>query len=260
MDSVFEWQPPPYRVFDDERVRELAETLAARPYWILIRDGPVETLDKHLAARVAGGSIRSLPTWVYAGGARPRLTLARQKAKPPDIPRMNVDSSIGPGSRLSLVRIAGEEMNALRSLYLNPKIPPAKAMLNFAVLVDGAIAGAIAITASQRLGDAYMLSDFAVRPTRYRRLSKLVVAAALSAELQCATEQAMGRRVRLIATTAFTDKPESMKYRGIMELHDRKPGRLNYTGAAGRWTLEGALEWWLRKHAQIGNSEGANSG
>ena len=258
MDSVFGWQPPSYRVFDDERMRELSETLAARPYWILIHDAPVETLGNYLVARVAGRSIRSLPTWVYASRACPRLMLSHQKVRPPELRRMNVDSLIGPGSRLSLIRITGEEMNALRSLYLNPKILPATAMLNFAVLVDGAMA----VTAPRvhMLGEAYMLSDFAVRPTRYRRLSKLVVATALSRELQCAVEQAIGKRMRFIGTTAFTDKPESMKYRGIFELHDRKPGRLNYTGAAGRWTLEGALEWWLRKHAQIGNSEGPNSG
>jgi hypothetical protein len=47
-------------------------------------------------------------------------------------------------------------------------------------------------------------------------------------------------------TTAFTDKPVSMKYRGVFDLHSRTEGRLNYLGEAGKWSLEDALTWWRK--------------
>ena len=37
-----------------------------------------------------------------------------------------------------------------------------------------------------------------------------------------------------IGTTAFTDKPVSMKYRGLFEVHNRGEGYINYMGQAGR--------------------------
>ncbi len=65
-----------------------------------------------------------------------------------------------------------------------------------------------------------------------------------STEVRDILEQKLAQKVRTIGTTAFTDKPVSMKYRGVFDLHSRKEGRLNYLGEAGKWSLEQALTWW----------------
>jgi hypothetical protein len=68
----------------------------------------------------------------------------------------------------------------------------------------------------------------------------------LSSEVRDILEQKMAQNVRSIGTTAFTDRPVSMKYRGVFDLHSRKEGRLNYLGEAGKWSLEEALTWWRK--------------
>ena len=45
-----------------------------------------------------------------------------------------------------------------------------------------------------------------------------------------------------ILTTAFTDKPVSMKYRGVYELMKRGEGFLQYTTQAGTITTKEAIE------------------
>ena len=96
-----------------------------------------------------------------------------------------------------------------------------------------------------KFGDVYMMTDFAVQ-SRVPRLSKSVLACILSTEVRDIMEQKMAQNVRSIGTTAFTDKPVSMKYRGVFDLHSRKEGRLNYLGEAGKWSLEEALTWWRK--------------
>ena len=76
-----------------------------------------------------------------------------------------------------------------------------------------------------------------------------MLAAALSTEVKTWLSQRLVTHVQRIGTTAFTDKPVSMKYRGVFDLAGRKPGKLNYVGAAGRWSLAEGLQWWLSRHA-----------
>ena len=79
------------------------------------------------------------------------------------------------------------------------------------------------------------------------RLSKLILACVVSKEVQADLEQWLCARIRTIGTTAFTDKPISMKYRGIFDVHSRTEGKVNYLGAAGQWSLkEGFLQWKLK--------------
>lgn len=90
-----------------------------------------------------------------------------------------------------------------------------------------------------------MMSDFAISGSPYRRLAKLILAVVQTQDVKAVIEQGIGHRVESIATTVFTDKPISMKYRGSgFEIESRKPGRLNYAAKAGRWSMDEALAWW----------------
>jgi len=54
--------------------------------------------------------------------------------------------------------------------------------------------------------------------------------------------------VDFILTTAFTDKPVSMKYRGVYSLMKRGEGFLQYTAPAGEITAEEAIRTWIKKY------------
>ncbi|MFX8106652.1 hypothetical protein ABTK92_20370, partial [Acinetobacter baumannii] len=72
------------------------------------------------------------------------------------------------------------------------------------------------------LSALYLLSDFAI--AREKRLAKLIAMLATGRESTERYDRRRVRRTKVIVTTAFTDRPISMKYRGIFELLSRKPG------------------------------------
>ncbi len=250
-DSVFAWEKPTYQVFDDQRFMEFTNELMSKEAWVTLRDKRVEELEPFLKAVVQTG-MRSRPVYVYAQEGRAKVTLPRQKTEQLKIPRFTENDEITSNSILSVIHITQGQMNLLRSEYLSPHIVPASAMVNMAVTVDGKVIGAIAFSDAKYVvasTDIYMMSDFAVRPTKYERLSKLVLVAALSKEVRDYLEQVFSKKIYTITTTAFTEKAVSMKYRGLFELHNRKEGMLNYMASAGRWTLREGLKWWIERHS-----------
>jgi hypothetical protein len=115
---------------------------------------------------------------------------------------------------LSLIYLTAAQMNLLRSEYLKASINPASTSVNFGVLAGDKLIGALGYTSPMFLGnfcDVYLMADFAIRPTIYKRLAKLVLAAAVSKEAQIIVEQKMAKRIKTIGTTVFTNRPVSMK-------------------------------------------------
>lgn len=250
MDSVFDWNRPTYDLFDDKRLDALVEVMTSKKSWAILRDAPIPQLEGHLCGMVQTG-LRKKPVLVYSNSQTARVVLPRPKVQELHTPRLDKGDIITADSRLSIARITQAQMNLLRSQYLSAGIIPASAMLNLAVLVDDEVIGGLALTRSNfPWCHAYMMTDFAVRPTSYRRLSKLVLAAALSTETEVVMEQSLGAQIKTVGTTAFTERAVSMKYRGLFELHSRKEGRLNYLAPTGQWSLKEALAWWIKKHSK----------
>lgn len=248
MDSVFEWDKPTYEVFTAESFELFMRRVMQRDTWVLARDNKVAELEEHLVAQFQTG-MRSRPVYMYSSAAaRTYLTVPRQKLEPVHQRRLAGDIE-GP---MKLIAITQGQFNTLRSLYLSPKIIPASAHVRLAVICGDSLVGAFAFDRSKygSSDEVYMMTDFAISPTKYKRLSKLVLAAALSTEVQGILESTFNQRVLKIFTTAFTDNPASMKYRGMLDVHNRKEGIVNYEGHAGRWTLEEGFEWWMEKHSK----------
>lgn len=145
-------------------------------------------------------------------------------------------------------------------------------------MVDKKLVGAYAFSAAPSMAQwekylpsphIYLLSDFPVRLSAYRHLAKLVLIAALSRESQLLAERTAHKRIRSVVTTAFTDRPISMKYRGLFHLLTRKekksgaregssisdnyyaqPFELNYGAEIGKWTLAEGLSMWWKKYGE----------
>ncbi|WP_306010488.1 hypothetical protein [Bacillus sp. MMSF_3328] len=251
--EVFQWQEPEYEMFDQDRLAVMVEAVKEKQFWMMARDEPIPGLEGYEVGKIQT-SLRSKPLTVYANKAPKRITMPRQKTEILKIPRFTEKDEITDESRLSVTKITQAQMNTLRSLYLNPGIAPASAGLNLGVLVDGKLIGAIGLSKSNYgKNEAYLMSDFVIRPVKYKRLSKLILATAITKEVKLLIEQAFNQRMRHMSTTAFTEKPVSMKYRGIFELESRKkdPARLNYGADTGKWTLKEAMKWWNNKHRKV---------
>jgi hypothetical protein len=250
-EMVFDWDEPEYEIFDDERLEVMLEAVQKKKHWMMARDEPIETLEDYMISKIQT-SLRSKTVYVYASHAKKRITTPRVKTELLKLPRATDKTVFTEDSKVSLVRISKGELNTLRSLYLNPGIAPAVASLNIAVMVDKQLIGAIALSKSQySMGEAYMIADFAIRPTQYKRLSKLVLAISLTHEVRRWLEHILNTGIKSITTTAFTAKPQSMKYRGLYKIHSKKDeNRINYFASAGKWDMKEAYDWWFKTQSK----------
>ncbi|MEU0722821.1 hypothetical protein [Streptomyces sp. NPDC006140] len=253
LNTHFTWDAPEYEPLSDADVVDVLAAITDRPYWLTASNHDVPELRAYLRG-VIKATPRAAPFYVYASAAPTRIVAPRQPIEPVKAPRLQAgDELVGP---LQLAILKPGQFNALRSRYLNPRIAPGAANLAVAVRDGtGKILGVFAMAPSTYTPDeAYLLSDFAVAPTDYPRLSKLIVLAATSAEAQLLCQRALSRRIRTVLTTAFSNNPVSMKYRGLLRMVKRSPSngdgwkfQLQYQGPMGGHTLAGALEKWAKR-------------
>ncbi|WXK77043.1 hypothetical protein WAB15_14110 [Streptomyces sirii] len=253
LNAHFTWDAPEYEPLSDADVVDVLGAITDRPYWLTASNHDVPKLHQYLRG-VIKATPRAAPFYVYASEAPTRIVAPRQPIEPVKAPRLRRGEEIAGPLKLALLKPG--EFNALRSRYLNPRIAPGAANLAIALKDgNGKVLGVFAMSPSSYTPDeAYLLSDFAVTPTDYPRLSKLIVLAATSSETRLLCQRAFSRRIRAVSTTAFSNNPVSMKYRGLLQLTKRGPSnedgwkfQLQYQGAMGEHTLTEALETWAKR-------------
>ncbi len=270
LEQLFDWKPPSYQSLSGERIQHLINRAMSREHWLFASNHLLEEYRPYLRGK-AQTSNRGVPIYLYASRANTRVVAPHQAITPVHYPRLAPRQPIG--DTLSLHILTSGQFKALRSQYMNPFIRPGSETQAYAATVDGKLVGVFAVSTAPSpanysdLSSIYLLSDFPVFPTDYPRLSKLVLYAALSKEAQLLFERVARHRIRRAATTAFSENPVSMKYRGLFDLHSRKQSKpkegfdpalnpyynnyqLHYVADMGRWTLAEGLAIWKRKHGK----------
>jgi hypothetical protein len=259
LETHFDWPAPTFNELDDAGKQEIIDRVVDRPNWLL----GLHYLDDRLEPYRAGfvqATPRTVPIWVYARPGRTRIAGPRQSVDTIRLPKIGPDETLG--ERLALCPLTAAQFSGLRSMFLDPRIAPGEPLLSVGVACDRKLIGAFAFKKDNYdHAGAYLMSDFPVGWTKYRRLSKLIVMAAISREAQQIAQRHMSRRTVRWCTTAFSDNPTSAKYgRGIpgVRLHSRKPcttsdhtWMLAYEGSMGQWTLAEALNMWRTRHGGV---------
>jgi hypothetical protein len=267
LDRVFVWEKPSYVELDRPGLLRLFAEMMSFRHWMFGSNLRWPELEDHLRG-ITQTTNRGVPIYAYSSDPRSRITMPNQDTRAVMQRRLYPGEEIG--GTMTLHPLKGGEFRALRSQYMNRGIIPGEPTIALGVCVDGRLIGAYAISAASSLANwwgrvpapwTYLLSDFPVAPTDYPRLAKLVLYAALSTESQRLIQNSQSRRVRGLITTAYSKRPVSMKYRGVLELVSRKhkpdaegyygqPYELGYGSALGRWTLAEGLAEWRRRHGQ----------
>ncbi|MEW5724779.1 MAG: hypothetical protein AB1896_16825, partial [Thermodesulfobacteriota bacterium] len=123
------------------------------------------------------------------------------------------------------------------------------------VFIDGYLFGFLSYSLARNGGSQnmltyiYQMSDFVVR-TNIGRLSKLLLLITTTREVRDIIRKHFIAPFERIYTTAFTDKPVSMKYRGVYDLAKRGEGFLNYEAPMGTRTLPEAVETWVKRYSR----------
>lgn len=265
LNLIFDWDAPAFGELDDSALVTLYKKVTSKSRWLFGTDTPQEEYTDFLIG-LARTTNRGVPMYIYSNAGDKKIVQPAQKTEQVINARLGMGMRIG--SRLSIAKLNYTQFQALRSQYMNAFIRPGQASDAYAAMVDGYMIGVFAISTSPNPAQAYfpdhvyLLSDFPVAPTNYSKLSKLVLYAALSKEAIQLYERTARKRIRYVYTTAFTDKFESMKYRGLFKLHNRteagpsnadpyqKKYKINYEAEAGRWTLAEGMALWMSKHGE----------
>lgn len=238
-----EWSEPNYDVWDPKDIGDWVRELAVSPEarYCVFSDQLLEGL-KPVSEFLPG---RNKPVYFYASTTNSSVRAREHKSTAfkytpiaPD--RLRVDSKV------TLVEADAGMMNFLKDKYLKAGLAHSTGSINLLVMVDGMLVGGFIYTRGRFGGsDLYLLSDFALDGRR--RLAKLVALLATSKTAVRIFEKRYLERAGSITTTAFTDKPISMKYRGVFELTSRKPGFLQYASKVrDARPDELYAEWWRK--------------
>ena len=250
LEQNIEWPRPEYGVWDPAKLGGLVGELeAAGLRYVVISD---QLLAGRQPATAFYGANK--PVYTYTDTRRASLRRRSDRAEtfryePLDVARLR------PESVCEVVPIDNAKLTFLKQVYLAKGIDTTTGTLNFAVLIDGMLAGAFSYVL-EKWGDkssaVYLLSDFAT--VRERRVSKLIPMIAGSRELIRLVDRKFIIRVKDLWTTAFTNKPVSMKYRGVFEIHSRKPGQIQYRGSVREQRVQEVYREWYTKHGQRGGA------
>lgn len=251
--DIFEW--PEERRLDADAARSFLELVTARPRWLAVLQAEREGLEPFLLGKLQA-TPTAAPSFLYGTPESHRIHRPRQATEPVLFARFAPgDAVTGP---LEIRPLTVAQFAGLRSKYLNPAIAPSTPRACFAVLDAGRLVGCFAVRDPGQAEPPahiarpvmFLLSDFPVAPGP-RGLAKLVLLAALSRESRLMIEAHVHHRVRSLVTAAYSDRPVSMKYRGLFELVKRAdtPGErtaftLSYAAQLGAWSLTDALTRW----------------
>lgn len=156
-------------------------------------------------------------------------------------------------SKVELIPVSTNVANHYRLLWTK-KADMVSMGTPFLATVDGAVFGVVVMDSGQTFSSPYarIISDVASTHTRYRKLSKLILAMILSEEFMRLVNDKFVYEHTGYTTTAFSDQPVSMKYRGLFDLAERKNGTakkyalIYRTSKLRHKTLKAAFKSWLQ--------------
>lgn len=252
-DEVFEWNQPPYEVLDVERKSALVGEMVDSLQYIHIEDG--ERTELPLVASVCGG--RNVPVYLYSNIPECQPEYYRRlptKWKRPPYEILGPDNVIeNKNPEVKIVELGVEEFAFIRDQQLNKNIIPAEPSWRYGVFLEDVLVGVLGWIRGHDGESYYLLADIPVRHNIFKRLSKLMCAIARTKHMGDILRQKTGMLWDTFKTTAFTQRPVSMKYRGVFELQcrNRKEGKLTY-GSQFSWSLSKAVKKWKKWEKQAG--------
>lgn len=253
--EMFDWDEPSYELLDDARRDDLLKWMMDGREYVWFDDRVISGTNPILGYEQG----RMHTAYLYANCIeRAGWISPTPKRKILNLPLANEKTVLTEEMDVILESIKTSDLAVYKDMYLSKKIAHSAGGWAFTLAVGGQVVGFLEVGGYSTVGSpklTYLNSDFVVPGTPYERLSKLIVMAALSTDFREAVERVKEIRQVDVRTTAFTDRPVSMKYRGVLELENRgeKNGQkfLNYRGSFTGWSLQETYRTWLKKYGSV---------
>ena len=250
LDKNTDWQPPKYLPFDPGTLPALLDKLegAGTPFFI--------ASDQCLEGRAPSAEVRisnSKTFFAYtptehASFHRNGYTEDRFLYTALDVAKLHKKSCI------TVLPSNGGRLNFLKNIYLKKSIAHVTGQGSYEIYIDGMLVGGMIYSRSKfgKNTELYLMSDFST--SRLGRIAKLIARVATNREVIRHLDLKFIEQHATILTTAFSDHPAAMKYRGSWEVRSRVNGPpggpkfiLNYESAVREETLAEAYRWWWER-------------
>jgi hypothetical protein len=257
LNDSLEWPAPAYTIFDPKTLPDIMRRIddSGVPYFVI-----AEQLIPGLEPQMQFEQGRHVPHYGYAKGLRSSWRQIGTLAKPFRYTPIDV-RRLSPKTRVRITKAEQHNANWIKDIYLSKSIRHVTGECAFFVWLDDMLAGCL-IYSRPKFGGAdsdwaYLLIDVAT--TRDGRISKLIASLATSQEIAQILSRQFWSHVHNLATSAFTPRPSSMKYRGTWTLASRKPDPMrpgqnviNYHAKVSPKSLRALyIEWWNRNHQNL---------
>jgi len=248
LEESISWDRPAYQLLTEER-REATISRMTEGDYILYDDRPRPEFS--CVARVDLFGKKTV--FIYSNLAMRRGIFRKkinEKITPYDL--LMPEEEIPSSAPVTALEVDLSTINHYRNMFLSKKIQPGSGGPCYLVFAAGKLFGFLIFQAYSQKGGAkdeiYMLSDFVVPSTRHKRLAKLLLLVTRCTEMKTILSEKIIRNYKGILTTAFTNQPVSMKYRGIYELAKRGEGFLNYRAEFTTTTFKEVTAQWKKRY------------
>lgn len=266
--EILAWEAPPYQIIDRQVKTQLLGKISRDFNYVLIDDMRHEEYPNVMLKR----RTRTKEVFLYSDlPALAHVLVQKHFRDKPTYYARATDAdldAVTTESKIVIKSVNHLEINYYKNIYMKKSIAWTNGnyAYDFMFFVDGKLFGfaVIDIGGTKNLSkdirvhnSFYLLSDFSVAVDKDKRLSKLVLLTLQSREFYEVLRDRVFRDAKYLSTSAFSDKPVSMKYRGVFDLHSRKENTalnadgkfmLNYVTTFAKHSLQEALSKWIEKY------------
>jgi len=250
LEKVITWDAPKYEMLSRERYEETVTYMRRGKYFYL---SDYEREEEGLFAIVKTGRLKNVYLYSNLPFRKAYITPYAKFTKS-NFAYLPADYQITEKSKVTFKKTDNQRLNYYKNLFLKKGIDYTTGVSPLLVFLDGFLFGFLlfdviryGMDQDRATRGIYMLSDFVIA-SPIPKISKLLLLCTKTKELQAILRDKFMQPVDFLLTTAFTDKPVSMKYRGVYELMKRGNGFLQYTTPCGVMNTEEAIKLWIRKY------------
>lgn len=250
LNETIDWPEPTYPMINDERREEIHKWLVERRY-LFITDRGIEGLEPVVVSARAHFKTVYIYSNVVGTTALFRKPIVDSGRRFVTIP---ADYQFTANSEIQIVPIKAVDIAYYKAAFLNPDIDFVVGTFGFALLADGGVFGFVEFSLGKFESNWwYMMADFPIDPKPHKRTSKLVAMLAVCNEVREWLENKRLERSDGVRTTAWTDRPVSMKYRGVLQktnsgTSDQGKPYVNYQAVWSNRTAQETYTEWRKRH------------
>jgi hypothetical protein len=250
IEDSFAYDRATYGVFDPKQSEVVFRELLQQDENIIYSDKEHMGLKEYEVAKAVLGSGRN-SVYIYSSVKNSDCYYIERTSKPytTKLEVIPYDYRITEQTKLEVAQCTVRDVNYFKAFYMANKVNYTEGGdYALAFLADGKAFGFASF--SKRLSSEELMfvqSDFVVNSCM-DKLSKLLIMLMKSKECRHTMVRFFKHYYKGLKTTVYTDKPVSMKYRGVFNLARRDKGKLIYEAGFGNETLEEIFKQWKKKY------------